>query len=77
MSGTPARDPLDMHAILARIDRDLEESAKLRAEQRKLLSESRKFDRDWWVIPFTVLGAVLAAIIARLPEILAAFGVGR
>jgi len=77
MSDIPARDPIDLRAILARIDRDLEEASKLRAEARKLESERRKFNRDWWIVPLTALGAILAAIVARLPEILAAFGVGR
>jgi hypothetical protein len=72
MSDRPAadRDPIDLRAVLARIDRDL-------AENVKLLAEARKFNRERWVVPVTVLGAVLAAIIARLPEILHAFGIGR
>jgi hypothetical protein len=69
MSDIPARDPLDIRAILVRIDRDLDEAAKLRAE-------ARKFDRERWIAPFTIILATLAAIVARLPEILAAFGVG-
>lgn len=62
------RDPIDLRATLVRIDRDL-------AENAKLLAEARKFNRERWVIPVTVLGAILAAIVARLPEILHAFGV--
>ena len=68
MSDTPApRDPIDLRAVLARIDRDL-------AENVKLLAEARKFNRERWITPVTVLGAILAAIVARLPEILKAFG---
>jgi hypothetical protein len=59
---------LDMRATLAKIDRD-------RAETQNLLAEGRKFNRDIWIVPFTVFGAVMAAVVARLPEILRAFGV--
>lgn len=83
MSDIPA-DPIDVRAILAKIDRDLAESGKLReetqkfvSEQHKLMAEARKFNRDWWIVPLTVLGAILAAVIARLPEILHAVGIGR
>ena len=77
MSDTADRDALDLRAELARIDRDAAETHKLLAEVFKLNSEGRKFNRDWWIVPLTVLGAILAAIVARLPEILHAFGVGR
>jgi hypothetical protein len=67
-SDAPApRDPIDLRAVLARIDRDL-------AENVKLLAEARKFNRERWIAPVTVAGAILAAIVARLPEILHAFG---
>ena len=59
---------IDLPAELARIDRQ-------RAELHK--RQDQRFDRDWWYMPLTVTLMVLAAIIARLPEILAAFGVGR
>lgn len=65
--------PLDMREQLARIDRTLAENAKLQAETRKLFAEARKFNRDPW---FVALAAIFAAIAARLPEILKAFGVG-
>ena len=69
MSDIPApRDPIDLRAILARIDRDL-------AENAKLLAEARKFNRERWVVPLSIAGAVLAAVIARLDLILHAFGV--
>jgi hypothetical protein len=85
VSDAPSRDPIDIRAILARIDRDLAENAKLLAEQQKLaaeqnklVAEGRKFDRDRWIVPLTmaitVFGGVLAAVIARLPEILRALG---
>jgi hypothetical protein len=69
MSDIPSdyRDRLDLREQLTRIDKAIDEAGKLRAE-------ARKFDRDWWVIPFTALVALLAAIVARLPELLRAFG---
>lgn len=63
------RDRLNLREQIARIDRD-------QAEVHKLLAEARKFGRERWVIPVTVLGAILAALIARGPELLHAFGVG-
>jgi hypothetical protein len=71
MTTTPADDAaqLDIRATLAKIDRD-------RAETQKLLAEGGKFNRDIWIVPLTVLGTILAAVVARLPEILRAFGVG-
>lgn len=59
---------LDLRKELVRIDRD-------RAETQKLLAEAQKFKRERWIVPFSVIGAVLAAIVARLPELLKAFGV--
>ena len=61
------RDQLNIREQITRIDKALDEAAKFRAE-------AKKFDRERWVIPVTVLGAILAAVIARLPEILHAFG---
>jgi hypothetical protein len=71
MSDVPAdwRGQLDLRKELARIDRD-------RAETQKLIAEATKFKRERWVVPLTVLGALLAAIVARLPEILHAAGIG-
>jgi hypothetical protein len=65
MSDIPAaaRDPIDPRAVLARIDRDL-------AVNVKLLAEARKFNRERRIVPVTVLGAILAAVIGRLPEIM-------
>jgi hypothetical protein len=59
MSNT-TESPIDQRAVVARIDRDLEEAGKLReesqkfvaeqkkqmAEEAKLRSEARKLDRD-------------------------------
>jgi hypothetical protein len=83
MSQTAAPDPLDMRAILAKIDRDraeteklFAEAVKLRAEETKLRAEGHKFNRDLWLIPVTILGGAVGGALIRLPEILHAFGVG-
>jgi len=58
---------IDMNAEIARIDRQREETQKL-AKNRD----------DAWVLALAALiamfGTVMAAIVARLPELLAAFG---
>jgi hypothetical protein len=86
VSDVPAdyRDRLNLREQVARIDdalsrieRQQAETGKFVAEQHKLMSEAKKFNRDPWFLLIGALGAVLAAIIARLPEILHAFGVGR
>jgi hypothetical protein len=80
MSDVPAdyRERLDLRAEIARIDRDRAESQKLQeetrkfvAEQHKLMAEGRKFNRDPW---FLIIGAIIAAVATRLPEILRAVG---
>jgi tetrahydromethanopterin S-methyltransferase subunit G len=70
-------EDINIRDILARIDRQQAETQKFVAEQHKLMAEGRKYNRDLWIVPFTVIGAIIAAIVARLPEILHAFGVGR
>jgi tetrahydromethanopterin S-methyltransferase subunit G len=75
MSAIP--EDINIRDILARIDRQQAETQKFVAEQHKLMAEGRKYNRDLWIVPFTVIGAIIAAIVARLPEILHAFGVGR
>lgn len=62
-------EPLDLREQISRIDRNM-------AETQKLLSESRKFNRDHWFLVLSAFFAVLAAIVARLPEILHAFKIG-
>jgi Skp family chaperone for outer membrane proteins len=69
--------PFDVRAILARIDRDLMESAKLReesekfiaeqkkltAEEAKLRSEARKLDRDRWIAPWLAITGLAGGFI--------------
>ena len=74
MSDLPAdwRDQLNVREQIARIDRSLDAAAKLRAEQRKLISEGQKFNRDPWILALTALIAAFAVVVARLPELLGA-----
>jgi len=70
---------IDLRVTLARIDRDLAESAKLReetnklvAEQHKLTAEAAKLDRDRWLAPALAIASLIggllgtAAFIARI-----------
>jgi len=68
MSDIPAdwRGQLDLWAELARIDRDRvetrtlqEESEKFIAEQRTLIAEGQKLDRDRWLAPWSLLIALM------------------
>ena len=65
MSETSPRDELDIRAILAKITRDTQESDKFHAEQRKLIAEASKLERDRAFLPWTVValgaGAALFA----------------
>jgi len=76
MSDVPAdwRPRLEIDELVSRIERQQEETRKFVAEQHKLMAEAKKFGRDWWIIPLTVLGGIVAGAVARLPEILHAFG---
>jgi hypothetical protein len=67
---------LDIDELVSRIERQQAETQKFVAEQHKLMAEGRKYNRDRWIVPFTIIGAIIAAIAARLPEILRAFGIG-
>ena len=74
MSDVPASYPerLNLADQVARIERNQAEITKLFAEAAKLRAGARKFR---WDPVFLVLGAVIAGVFARLPEILHAFGV--
>src|SRR5262249_1393159 len=62
-------DRLDLGEQIARIDREIDEAAKFRAE-------AQKFNRDPWILVLAALIAALAALFARLPELLIALGLG-
>jgi hypothetical protein len=69
--------PVDFRAIVARIDRDLEEAGKLReesqkfiaeqkklmAEEAKLRSEARKLDRDRWIASWLAITGLVGGLI--------------
>jgi cytoskeletal protein RodZ len=76
MSDIPVdtRTRLDLDELVARIERQQEETRKFVAEQHKLMAEAKKFGRDPW---FLLIGALAAAVTTRLPEILHALGLGR
>jgi hypothetical protein len=66
-----ARETIDLQAIVARIDRDLMESRKLReesdklsAERRKLEAEELKLRREWRLAPWSLVVGTLAAALA-------------
>jgi hypothetical protein len=73
MSDIPSdwRGQLDIREQIVRIDRDL-------ADIHKLQAETRKFNRDPWILAFAAMTAafatVVAGVFARLPELLALFG---
>ncbi len=60
------RGQLDIREQIARID-------KLLVENQKLQAETKKYNRDPWLLMLAALIAAFAALIARLPELLAAF----
>lgn len=63
MSFHDTPDPIDLRAVLARIDRDLAESDKLRAEQRKLTAEAQKLTWDRWLAPALAIAAVIGGLL--------------
>ncbi len=78
MSDIPTDYPnrLNLAEQVARIERTQAELGKLLAERDKFGAESRKYDRDPWILTLAALIAAFAAVIARLPEILHAAGIG-
>jgi hypothetical protein len=65
------RDRLEMREQFAHIGQAGEKTLKFIAEQQsKLNAEGRKFNCDPWML---IGAAVIAAVVARLPEILHAF----
>ena len=74
---------LDTHTILARktstATRAETEEASFADKVIKLRGERKagNSNRDLWIVPLTVNGAIIAAIMARLPEILHVPGVGQ
>ena len=71
MSDIPTdwREQLNLRDEIARIDRN-------RAETQKLYAEGHKFEREPWVLALVALIGAFAVVMARLPELLRAFGIG-
>lgn len=69
---TGATDPgaIDLTEQVARIRRMLAESDKFQAEQRKLIAEAQKFDRDRWLAPLLALVAAVGAVTAAVASVL-------
>ena len=67
MSDIPAdwRGQLNIREQIARID-------KLLVENQKLQAETKKYNRDPWILAFAALLGVVAAVAARAPEIIQA-----
>ena len=67
MSDIPAdwRGQLNIREQIARID-------KLLVENQKLQAETKKYNREPWILGFAALLGVVAAIAARAPEIIQA-----
>jgi hypothetical protein len=66
---TDWREQLNLRDEIARIDRN-------RAETQKLYAEGHKFEREPWILALVALIGAFAVIMARLPELLRAFGIG-
>lgn len=59
------QERLNLREQLARID-------KLLIENQKLQAETRRFNRDPWILALVALLGLLAAIVARVPDIIQA-----
>ena len=65
----------EQHKLRAEADKLAAEGNKFSAEQVKLFSEAKKLSWDRWIIlPLSILGAILAALIARLDVVARVFG---
>ena len=75
--GDTLEQPPDLRAVLARIDRDLEESAQLRAENRRFIaahdkliaeearlrSAARNLNLDRWIAPWLAITGLIGGLI--------------
>ena len=70
MSDIPALDPINLRAILVKLDRDRAETDKLQSETRKFVAESLKLNaealklnRDRWLAPWLAIVGLIGGII--------------
>lgn len=73
MSDAAAEHNLDLREQIVRIDRALAESEKFQAEQRKLIAEAAKFERERSLAPVVIAASLGAGIIAGLISLLGRF----
>jgi len=73
MSDTAAEHSLDIRKQIVRIGRALAESEKFQAEQRKLIAEAAKFERERTLAPVVIAASLGAGIIAGLVSLLGRF----
>ena len=72
MSDSTFTSFLDTSAIIAKLERDQEETRKFVAEQHKLMAEARKMNRDPWVLMAAAVVGSFATVAPHLPDILRA-----
>jgi hypothetical protein len=66
MSDIPYRDPLDIRAVIAKIDRDRAETQKLFEESIKFSAEARKISRDYFLAPVLAVAAVIGGLLGAI-----------
>jgi hypothetical protein len=71
MIGVPTEPP-DLRAMIARINRELAESAA----QRKLLAEGNARARDRWIAPLLVAAIVLTGLVGFLAGLVTGLHIG-
>ncbi len=73
MSDAAVEHDLDLQEQIARIRRAQVESDKFQAEQRKLIAEAAKFERERSLAPVVIAASLGAGIIAGLISLLGRF----
>jgi len=73
MSDASIEHDLDLQEQIARIRRAQVESDKFQAEQRKLIAEAAKFERERTLAPIVIAASLGAGIIAGLVSLLGRF----
>ena len=66
MASSPAPSVLDIEEQVARIRRSQVETEKFVAEQRKLMAEAAKFDRERTLAPWQIMATTAAGTAALI-----------